>query len=611
MAYKDYTTAVNDGSLFVWFPDDLATADRFNQNIKFLNDNIGELKLMVENSISISNDIIGDNLTTIKELIVDVEQNLAIIGTKVSIDTYTTKTAKIDASIVTLNSLINGLDSTYATDAQLALAVSNSNSENLAARIVINNALTALANNTYTKAESNTALDLKVDNTDFIDRTASVNSQLEVLTNLIADLDSTYATDTDIASKISAITSAWASSDGDLQDAMTALINDRYTKLESDTALALKVNNSTYNTRVSQVDTQIQAINTLIGNLDTTYVTDEALLGKISTINTAWANADTALKNLLQAQIDDRYTKTQVDTSLLLKANVSNTYDRFTIDTSLASKFDKDGGTIRGSIIPDVADTYTLGSPEKPFKDLYVGAHSLYVDGQQAFTSELGTITISADIDQNVQLKTLGSGDIEFFPSGNGAIQMKGSVQVPSDKVIMTNDGSNNRFAAGIELNGDVLGADNLYDKSGTEAQVGLGVAAVRGGVNVEFDTLAKVAAKINAINDLLLSDDVNLDTVQEIINSIKENSGLFDSLSNSKISKTSIVNNLTSTDITSVLSGYQGMLLKNSITGLENTLAVDDVQFNTLQKIVDAVKTNSENTTAGTLKIGSTVIFG
>ena len=111
---------------------------------------------------------------------------------------------------------------------------------------------------------------------------------------------------------------------------------------------------------------------------------------------------------------------------------------------------------IVADIVPALADTYTLGTIEKPFKDLYVGANSLYVNGQQVISDNSGTIVVSADSDQNIQLKTEGSGDIEFLPNGTGTIQFKGNIVLSAGATISTAGGSNVMEA--LELTGSLKG---------------------------------------------------------------------------------------------------------------------------------------------------------
>ena len=89
-------------------------------------------------------------------------------------------------------------------------------------------------------------------------------------------------------------------------------------------------------------------------------------------------------------------------------------------------------GTLAGHIIPSADNTYDLGSSTRAWKDLYVGPGSLYVNGQQVISDNSGTITVSADSNQNVTLQTSGSGDIEFNATGTGTINLQSDITVDS-----------------------------------------------------------------------------------------------------------------------------------------------------------------------------------
>jgi hypothetical protein len=119
-------------------------------------------------------------------------------------------------------------------------------------------------------------------------------------------------------------------------------------------------------------------------------------------------------------------------------------------DPEIMSEVDED-------IIPDLDITRSLGSPTKQWKDVYVGPGSLYVNGQKVLEEDSGTIVVSADSDQNLQFKSVGSGDIELLPAGTGVIQMKGNFSVLGGKNIMSSDGNAISFSDGIDMNGNKI----------------------------------------------------------------------------------------------------------------------------------------------------------
>jgi len=110
------------------------------------------------------------------------------------------------------------------------------------------------------------------------------------------------------------------------------------------------------------------------------------------------------------------------------------------------------GGTYAGHIIPSTDVTYDLGSLSKQWRDVYVGPGSLYVNGQKVLEDSSGTIVVSADSDQNLQMKTAGSGDIEFNPSGTGIIQAKGTLQMQDGELITNSAGNAVAFGNNITV---------------------------------------------------------------------------------------------------------------------------------------------------------------
>lgn len=109
--------------------------------------------------------------------------------------------------------------------------------------------------------------------------------------------------------------------------------------------------------------------------------------------------------------------------------------------------------TVTGHILPSADITYDLGSLSNQWRDVYVGPGSLYVNGQKVLEDSSGTIVVSADSDQNLQMKTAGSGDIEFNPSGTGIIQVKGTMQMLDGETITNSAGNNVEFGNNISVN--------------------------------------------------------------------------------------------------------------------------------------------------------------
>lgn len=75
----------------------------------------------------------------------------------------------------------------------------------------------------------------------------------------------------------------------------------------------------------------------------------------------------------------------------------------------------------------------------------------------------------------------------------------------------------------------------------------------------------------INAIQAIISSDDVNLDTIQEIVNYIKDNKADIDEFLATKVNISDVIDNLTSTHTNKPLSANQGRILKELIDEIVN----------------------------------------
>ena len=146
---------------------------------------------------------------------------------------------------------------------------------------------------------------------------------------------------------------------------------------------------------------------------------------------------------------------------------------------------------------------------------------------------------------------------------------------------------------------------------------------------NAHHALFEELKRQIQAIQTILQVDDVNLDTLQEIVTELKANTKLqelIDKKVNKEDGKSLSTNDFTNehkqkleglqpTDVSGLLpkGGYDGtgQQLKDAIDGLqtkigqvETTLSVDDTAFDTLQEIVTQVKSNKNLETLLTDKV-------
>ena len=135
--------------------------------------------------------------------------------------------------------------------------------------------------------------------------------------------------------------------------------------------------------------------------------------------------------------------------------------------------------TMDGSIIPDTDITHDLGSPTKQWRDVYIGPGSLYVNGKKVIEDDAGTITIETDEDQNLRVKTTGTGvtqitsaqaiqlsasnsaDIELT-TATGQIELNGDVVIDVSKSLTTSNGGALTVACPINMGSNDLDVNNL-----------------------------------------------------------------------------------------------------------------------------------------------------
>jgi len=105
------------------------------------------------------------------------------------------------------------------------------------------------------------------------------------------------------------------------------------------------------------------------------------------------------------------------------------------------------------------------------------------------------------------------------------------------------------------------------------ETQLSAAVDGLRGGVPAEGDTLKKLHDLITLLQSLVSSDDVNLDTVKEIVAFIKNNKDVIDTIATSKVAIADIVDSLTSTAANKPLSANQGRMLSEALSATSKAI--------------------------------------
>lgn len=128
--------------------------------------------------------------------------------------------------------------------------------------------------------------------------------------------------------------------------------------------------------------------------------------------------------------------------------------------TSGAANLAIDYENLSGNLVPSVDNTYSLGTADKVWKDVFVGPGSLYVNGQKVLEDNSGTITLTADAGQSLALLTSGGGDVELNAGTTGDIQLKSNVVLSAGKTITASGG----LTLASNINADSNSINNLAD---------------------------------------------------------------------------------------------------------------------------------------------------
>jgi len=153
-----------------------------------------------------------------------------------------------------------------------------------------------------------------------------------------------------------------------------------------------------------------------------------------------------------------------------------------------------------GHILPTANVTYDLGSLTKQWRDVYVGPGSLYVNGQKVLEDDSGTITVQADEDQGLTVKTSGTGVTTVQSAAGLNLTATGS----ADITLTTGTGQ-------IEVEGDIV-LGNGYSLS----QAGGGDMQVTDNVDYNNNNLSNIA-NVEAGNLTMSGDTIS--SVHNIIN--------------------------------------------------------------------------------------------
>jgi len=178
---------------------------------------------------------------------------------------------------------------------------------------------------------------------------------------------------------------------------------------------------------------------------------------------------------------------------------------------------------LTGDIIPDTANTRSLGNVTNYFKDAYIGPGSLYIDGQKVMQSVANTIVVSADVNQSVKVSTSGSGDVILDPTGTGLIQVKGPLQVEAGTNITSSDGNAIHFANPINvdsISAHQANTDLILTGSGT------GIVKVNDDFSITGNLIVDGTTSNLSVSGLSVQDNI-IDINAEAIGAPTANAGI------------------------------------------------------------------------------------
>ena len=109
------------------------------------------------------------------------------------------------------------------------------------------------------------------------------------------------------------------------------------------------------------------------------------------------------------------------------------------------------GTVTTGHVLPATDVTFDLGSPAKMWRDIYVGPGSLYVNGQKVLQTDAGDVVVTADVNENLVMRTSGDGNIELDPTGSGSVTIKAPLVIQTGNNISNSDGNAVNFGGAIK----------------------------------------------------------------------------------------------------------------------------------------------------------------
>jgi hypothetical protein len=178
-------------------------------------------------------------------------------------------------------------------------------------------------------------------------------------------------------------------------------------------------------------------------------VSANLVAGNLRTNNLQYANGS---PYVFTSNAGGTNTQIQFNDANTFAGSANLTFDK-TTNTFSTGNINSYNINVTGNIIPSSNNTFSLGSEDFYFKDVYIGPGSLYINGQKVLEQTDNTIVVSADPNKILRLSTSGTGSIELFPEGTGVVAIDGTLRINGTKSITSSDGNKIKFGNPIGVN--------------------------------------------------------------------------------------------------------------------------------------------------------------
>jgi len=389
---------------------------------------------------------------------------------------------------------------------------------------------------------------------------------------------------------------------------------------------------STDNTLQNNIDAEetarISAVNTVASNLtseeNSRALADSALDTRVTSLEVAptyaplacqasepansnigdqWYNTAT---NILYIRVNDGDSIQWIDIStdtLMADYVASSTYnaDQAAQDTlianllaALGTKVSKSGDTMTGNLEPETDNVHSLGSANKRWKDVYIGPGSLYIGDQKVLESDADTIVVTADLNQNVSIRTKGTGDLELT-TDTGAIQLKSDMMVTPGKGFNTSNSSKIPFHSGISVSGETI-EQVAEPVNSTDAATKAYVDAQTAGV--DLSGIANNATDINTLQTSVTNIESTMSTDTERLAAVTALTNAYDA------ADTALNNTLTA-----AINNKDSVIVQDNppVVGSEGSLFFNsslDILYVSTGTVWEKVSNPAPSTTGGVVNI-------